>query len=242
MVGRGSTSAAQDSANIYLLTGAEDTKLVDLFKLPKGASTLERLTDNAWPEDRGGPLEVDREQAYFGVQWPSVTVAPLAGGEASQAAIEQAFAVGTTHLVYCNTGTDGVVSVNKATGDRKIIAAIDDSSPDDDGVGSYLQVYRDHAYYVRFSTRDARDGLRRAPLVPGEEQVLTPRGTVEDDGTGDAYTVSDRGLFWAQDGRLLRLVLEDYLDASPAQGAAGGPCFGDLACNEGLTCAGMLCE
>jgi hypothetical protein len=98
--------------------------------------------------------------------------------------------------------------------------------------------------YQKRVVTDQGTQLRRAALVPGPEEVLAHTPEPETlSSSWVAIDVSDRGLFWADDQRIMRQVIEDYaVSPSPAQGAAGGPCFNDLSCDAGLACVNLGCE
>jgi hypothetical protein len=101
--------------------------------------------------------------------------------------------------------------------------------------------YRGALYFVNAHS-DQETSVERVPLGSGDPLTLLPHVPL-DNPPGIGVDISDRGLFWIQEHRLLRLVIESFGDrSSPAQGVAGGPCFGDLACNAGLSCVDALCE
>jgi hypothetical protein len=83
--------------------------------------------------------------------------------------------------------------------------------------------------------------------VPGETETIANLGATNCPdcgfGWGELVDVSDQGLFSIQKHRLVRQVIEDYASGpTPAQGDSGAPCFGDGACNAGLSCVDARCE
>lgn len=83
--------------------------------------------------------------------------------------------------------------------------------------------------------------VHRAPRVPGETETVLEVTIPKSQAL--VFAVDDRGLFWVQDGRLMRKPLGESSRAlAPEQGGLGGPCFGDFSCRGGLSCVDTVCQ
>lgn len=182
----------------------------------------------------GGELAVDSQYVHF-----AGNKVPLSGGDTSPwfggYALDAKSAYGAR---YVGPGSI-VASTSKASGDELILAR-------PEGVVHGVLPYRDHVYYLVEASRDDATGattyeLNRAPLVPSDSAALATFTDTPISG-GIPFTIGDEGLFWVANHRLVRRVIEDYVDVTPAQGNEGAPCFGDLGCDSGLACVDCTCQ
>ena len=194
--------------------------------------------------DWSGPILVDSAAIYFNGSSGGIESVPLAGGAPTPVPDSmECILVGLGRSeIHCLESFGSTLRSLSKSADQSLNLALN-------VFASLLSIvaYGDHLYFPRFDGDDFDpvESLtwKRAPRVPGEIETL-PSATVLPAGSHAlAITVDDRGLFWARDGSLVRLVIADYQMASgPAQGAAGGPCYGDLSCDSGLSCVDTLCE
>ena len=228
----GPVQFVHDVANVYFLADAGEGPL-DLFRVVKETGAVEAMTTPDWMEP--GRLGLDSQFVYV-EQYPSLLPVPLAGASPlAVGAFVHEFAIGRDQVLVSSTQEGGIVALAKSDGRKTKLAVIEDEV----GEAALMNVHRDHVYYLLQSGN--AQALWRAPLSPGDAEQLTvllggPYDAV-------AVAVSDRGLFWTDEGRLLRQVIEDYAaGVTPAQGEAGAPCFGDLTCAGALTCLDMYCQ
>jgi hypothetical protein len=222
-VGPGFARWAQDGSAIYAAVSSGGG--YDLDRIAKPSAAVETLTHVDLSAMYG--FVIDGEYVYMSgtssLRWS------LAGGTVDPGLDfnDPAF-VGRDQIYF--GGGDGIESVRKNDASLTILASFGG-----EGSATWLQPLHDHIFFAE-GTAD-RVLLKRAPLVPGESELLASAGQFDVFGG-----VSDQGLFWVHDDHLVRMMIDESDNASPAQGADGGPCYGDLGCDDGLTCVDALCE
>lgn len=226
-------SWAQSATHIYVATDAQPPGF-DLYRLAKGTSTLEKLSDDSW-SGQVSAMGIDSQYLYLSSapdgRWSIADKTFSQGISLSPEFIDRDRFYYVEQQIGARLFRIGAFGKS----DHKNVVMAEIPFVGDSSV-AMLQPYRDHVYFA------IEDGgvstLWRAPIVPGDAEQVVGLGS----GTF-AVAMSDRGAFWIQDHRLLNMVLDDYAAApSPAQGAAGGPCYGDLACDGALTCVDWLCQ
>lgn len=236
---------AQNGADLYFVSeppealadglGADDT-LSFLYRYGKSSQQTERLSDES--AARIFELAVDSQRVYAG----DLTL-PVASGVAGCGT-----SMNATHFFAGrgDSASSTVLAISKADGSERVLAQPSGL------IDPYVRAYRDHVYYPVELARPANFDptkpityqLYRSPVTPGESQWLVRFERIINH-AWRAFDVSDRGLFFIEAGRLMRIVIADYtaLDGqSPAQGTQGGPCFSDLGCGAGLTCVDCACQ
>jgi hypothetical protein len=218
-------------------TAKESDGTLELFRVMTGTNTPEKLTDENWTGVSG--LALDGQYAYVAAEGEeSAQRVPIAGGLATPAPFRFDGAFDHDYFFFVYSGpSHGEIGAERRDGsDVLTLIGMEDGQP-----GS-LHPYRGHLYFLRwFNSSPTHVDVSRVSLVPSSEDVfaalpLTSLGVY-------AFDVSDRGMYWIQDQRLIRHVIEDYGQSlTPAQGASGGPCYGDLACDGGFTCVDSLCQ
>lgn len=225
---------AQSATDTYFL--AEDSdQLYDVFRVAKGTTTVEKLTDENWAGG-GDALLIDSQYLY--VNGSRMSLADNMLSPSPHVAAECMDRDRWYYFEFLSAQSGARIgAVEKSGGAQTILAVMDgDEGP------AWMRPYRNYLYFARYSpianSDDVDTMMLRAPLVPGDSETLGYLGN-----NVFVVAVSDEGVFWIDQHRLLRKVIEDYATGlSPAQGSVGGPCYGDLACDAGLTCIDMLCQ
>jgi hypothetical protein len=225
----------QDLTHLYYL---HDSPIRNLSRVEKSSGAPELLGS---VENEPVVVLVDSQAAY--VLGAALWTVPLAGGTAAKIQdLSFNTAVQTrTELLSMPVASFRIQSVPKVGGE-----VLNLGGP----ASGLLVAHRDHVYFAATAPwsesssveADFALGVHRVPRVPGVKQVLTVEFPATP-ATRMALAVSDQGLFWSQEGRLVRKVISDYYPTpTPAQGDSGGPCFGDLTCNGTFSCVDTLCE
>jgi hypothetical protein len=235
----GNLAWTQSATHIYFVTQEETDQRFDLFRLEKGTPTVEKMTDENWQGGNGIALDAQYVYVYTG-GWGNYRV-PVAGGapESINDGGDSAAAFDRSHVFYIGTQGDSISIADKTGGNPLTIATI--KAP------SYLwdiRPFREHIYFSVLSGDSTAEAmLHRGPLIPGTDEVLAMFPEPSGMSHAVAFDVSDQGLFWMEGDQLKHKVIGDdtSTQVSP-QGALGGPCFNDLACNPGLACIKLACE
>ncbi|HMI94826.1 MAG TPA: hypothetical protein VK509_25810, partial [Polyangiales bacterium] len=226
----------QDATHVYFASRTADG-FEDMARIAKGTTTVEPVADGAWQWSKS--FAIDSTSLYVSGGGAEPNVFPLAGGAGTQTLwLDGEMALGRDSVLF--SGQDSVyIAISPKTGGGYVWL----TPAAGNGLLFNMHPYRDHVYY--WAVLEGQQGeLRRAPLEPGSEEVLAiaPEPHVLSS-SRVAIDVSDQGLFWVQREHIIRQVLDDYAAGpTPAQGAAGGPCFGDLSCAAGLSCIDTVCR
>lgn len=227
-------SLAHDAGHLYFPSKQSDGTF-ELSRVTSGTTALEKLTDEHW--DNVDFVAVDGQYAYVTVDGAMQRV-PLAGGPLAAPFPYplSEYAIDRDHLFYSEPPPNqGMITALSKDG-TKVTTLVDAGR----GAPNFLKAYRGHVYFLRYLQNSQLAELSRIAITPGSEDVFA---TLSPPALGvNAFDVSDQGLFWVQDHHLVRQIIEDFgQSVTPAQGSAGGPCYGDLACDDGLSCVDSLC-
>jgi hypothetical protein len=234
-------SWSHDATHTYF--GCSKDGRADLFRVAMGTTKIERITAEQW--DQIYEVDVDSSYAYLNAGSLAYDVA-LAGPAATRANPRRCASTLALNREHWFCPDYGVRSIAKSDGRVSQLAQL---PPNPRGgapnaAATRLRPYRDHVYYALIhlgedeNTGEDEYEIRRASLIPGDDESLVPRWLRS---SGDAGPeVSDRGLFWAQSGHVLRQVIPEYA-SDPIQGSTGGPCFGDMTCGSDIACVDTLC-
>jgi hypothetical protein len=226
---------SQDATHIYYASFPNAAEECDVLRVAKDTGDVQLLASGLRNPQT---VLVDSQAVYvFGNGFQTI---PLTGG--SPVAFEGPSPVGDavlgeTTIFYVIGALGGIQEQPKQGGDVTYLVSGDAFAP------KGFAPYRDHVYFGGCALPSCGPPwpLMRAPRAPGDPERL---GTAPDDPTqrGLGLAVGDRGFFWMDGNLLMHRDIPEYATANPAQGASGGPCFGDLGCDPGLTCIDTVCR
>jgi hypothetical protein len=240
---RGSWS--QDASYLYYLdfpAGSTD----NLHRVSKGSAGSEVLASglaSSWI------VLVDSHALYMlapDVENSGIQTVPLAGGQTSATKIDATVlqaVLGQNEIFFTDNNGGDLHSVSKQGGE---ITTLSIPETNENASLNGLVVHRQHLYWEVVldeattctpATCTPIHRLYRAPRVPGATELLVEAASTPP----LTHAVSDEGLFWVQDGRLLRKPIDEGSQMSSPQGGLHGPCFGDLTCRGSLSCVDTVC-